>query len=267
MQLLTGIFLGSLAGYLAWRVRALTPSGAWAAALTGSAVYGLGGPGWAILLLAFFISSSALSRLFGRRKADLIEKYSKGSQRDAAQVLANGGLAALLAALSAVSPGMQVWWLAFGGALAAVNADTWATELGVLSPAAPRLVTTGQRVVRGASGGVTLLGYLAALGGSALIAGLAAWAGPLSPSLAQVISITLAGVTGATFDSFLGATVQAIYHCPACQKETERHPLHTCGGETFLLRGWPWLDNDWVNLLASVVGAAAAVVLGVALLG
>ena len=49
------------------------------------------------------------------------------------------------------------------------------------------------------------------------------------------------------FDSLLGGTVQAMYFCPTDQKETEKHPLHTCGTETVHIRGWQWLDNDWVN--------------------
>jgi uncharacterized membrane protein len=61
------------------------------------------------------------------------------------------------------------------------------------------------------------------------------------------------------FDSWLGATVQAIYHCPSCQKETERHPTHTCGAETSHLRGRLWLTNDVVNFLASLVGALVSV--------
>lgn len=270
MQLFIGLILGTIIGYLAWRARALSPSGAWAAAVTGGLVFGLGGLRWAVLLLVFFVTSSALSRLFGWRKKALEEKFSKGSRRDAAQVLANGGLAALLVTLQAVQPELPVWWLAFAGALAAVNADTWATELGVLSPQAPRLITNGRLVERGASGGVSGLGYLAATAGSGLIAALAAWLAPennqgYSPIFLGLI-VCLAGLAGSTLDSLLGATLQAIYRCPACQKETERHPYHSCGAQTIQIRGWHWMNNDLVNWLAALMGATTAALLGMILL-
>jgi hypothetical protein len=60
------------------------------------------------------------------------------------------------------------------------------------------------------------------------------------------------------FDSLLGATVQAIYYCPKDQKETERHPLHTCGTETVQIRGWQWMNNDVVNFACSAMGAISA---------
>ena len=44
-------------------------------------------------------------------------------------------------------------------------------------------------------------------------------------------------------DSILGATVQAMYYCPACEKETER-PIHNCGTRTRPMRGVNWLNND-----------------------
>jgi len=258
-QLTIGLSLGTLVGLLAYKLGSLSRTGAWAAALTGGLIFGLGGFRWAVLLLAFFITSSAWSRLFVRRKAALEEKYAKGSRRDWGQVMANGGLGALLAVLSALLPGESWPWLAFGGAMAAVNADTWATELGVFNPSPPRLITTGKTVERGTSGGVTLLGYLAALGGSALIGALAVLLGDGTRSApTTAISITLAGLAGSTFDSLLGATVQAIYFCPQCQKETERYPLHGCGAHTIPQRGWRWLNNDWVNFTCSLVGALAA---------
>lgn len=263
MQFLFGLALGTLIGLMAWRTGALSRSGAWAAALSGGLIFGLGGLTWAVLLLTFFISSSALSRLFSQRKTGLSEKFSKGSQRDWEQVLANGGLGALLAVTHAWIPEGDWPWIAFAGSMAAVNADTWATELGVLSKSPPRLITTGEVVERGTSGGVSLLGSLAAVGGAALIALFAAdftgWPITTGPaSLNVLLAVLSGGVSGAFFDSFLGASVQAIYHCPTCHKETERHPVHTCGAQTKHLRGWRWLDNDLVNFSASTVGAVIA---------
>jgi uncharacterized membrane protein len=72
------------------------------------------------------------------------------------------------------------------------------------------------------------------------------------------LSITLGGLIGSLFDSLLGATIQAIYWCPSCSKETERHPVHTCGATTSQIRGWPWVNNDVVNLACSLMGAIAA---------
>jgi uncharacterized membrane protein len=62
---------------------------------------------------------------------------------------------------------------------------------------------------------------------------------------------------GSMLDSLLGATVQAIYYCPACDKETERR-IHTCGTKTRPLRGWPWMNNDVVNFIATLWGALIA---------
>jgi uncharacterized protein (TIGR00297 family) len=272
MNLLIGFFLAAVIAILAWRAGSLNRSGAWAAALSGGLIFGLGGFPWAVLLLTFFISSSGLSRAFSRRKADLSEKFSKGGRRDWAQVLANGGLGALLVLIHAWQPQAAWTWIAFVGAMAAVNADTWATELGVLSPTPPRLMTTGQRVPVGTSGGVTALGTTAALGGGIFI-------GLMALALGQVEAIwgssplnghhlfwlvpigILGGLAGSTFDSLLGATVQGIYYCPQCQKETEAR-IHRCGQPTRHLRGWRWLNNDLVNFGSSIVGSLIAGFLG-----
>jgi uncharacterized protein (TIGR00297 family) len=159
---LIGFLLGMLIAFLAWRMRALSASGAAAAALVGGLIFGLGGIAWAMLLLAFFISSSGLSKAFARRKAGVSEKFSKGNRRDWGQVLANGGLGALLVIIHAAFPAQSWPWLAYAGAMAAVNADTWATELGVLNRDKPRLITTGREVEPGTSGGVSVVGTAAA---------------------------------------------------------------------------------------------------------
>ncbi len=274
-RLLLGLVLSLAVGGLGYWRRSLSAGGAFGAVILGTAVFGLGGWVWSGTLVAFFASSSLLSRYRAGRKAVFAEKFSKGSRRDLGQVLANGGVAGLLALLVGLlgkgRPAYPLLAYAFFGAMAAVNADTWATELGVLSAHNPRLITSGRPVVPGASGAITLEGTLAAAAG-ALFIGLAAFvlvqgAALLTTGnwlLSDWLLIPLAalsGLFGALFDSLLGATVQAIYVCPACGVETES-ALHRCGQSTRHTRGWRWLDNDWVNFFASMAGAALAAAIG-----
>lgn len=276
MQLVLGFLLSALIGYLAYRRQSLSKSGVLGAMITGTIIFGFGGLAWGTLLVVFFVSSSALSHYKETIKESLAEKFSKGGRRDLAQTFANGGAGALIVLANVLWP-HPVWWAAFAGAMATVNGDTWATELGVLSQSKPRLVTTGQEVEVGTSGGVSWEGTRAALAGAALIGLFAAGANlvgavygsTLGGRPAAVLAITgvvlallivtaCAGLLGSLFDSVLGATVQAIYYCDTCGKATERHPAHKCGSPTRRLRGWQWLDNDWVNFLSSVLGAALA---------
>ena len=256
MQLIYGFILAIVIAYVAYRAHSLNKSGAYAATLIGTVIFGIGGWQWAILLLTFFITSSALTRAFKNRKQGLNEKFSKGYERDAGQVFGNGGLAALFAALHAFYPESIIPWVGFAASLAAVNADTWATELGVLNPTFPYLITDLRKSVeKGTSGGVSLWGTFASLLGASVVALPAAL---FTGNWLLFPLISLAGLGGSLFDSLVGATVQAMYYCPADKKETEKHPLHTCGTETVHVRGWEWLNNDWVNFACSAFGVVIA---------
>jgi uncharacterized protein (TIGR00297 family) len=265
-SLLIAFGLAACVSLVAYLARSLTLSGACAATALGTIVLGLGGWNWAILLLAFFISSSALTRAFGQTKRKASEKYAKGGQRDAAQVVSNGGVAALFVLGHTFLPESLWPWVGYAGALAAVNADTWATELGVLDARLPRLITSLRvEAERGTSGAISAAGTAASLLAAALIAVLAGAAGwqlrwPL------LVAVSIAGLAGSIADSLLGATLQAIYFCPLDQKETEKHPFHTCGARTIQIRGLNWLSNDLVNVACSATGAAVALLLA-ALLG
>lgn len=285
-RLVLGVLLSAAIGWLAYWRHSLSRSGVAGAILTGAAIFGFGGLTWGLVLIAFFVSSSLLSHYRKAQKAAVAEKFAKGERRDLAQTLANGGLGALLALAVLVlidlpgqprigNPLYVFLTLAYFGSIAAVNADTWATELGVLAPTPPRLITNGKVVAVGTSGGVTWYGTLAALAGSTFI-GLTAFALIQVAALATggqfllgdgpVIAIAAAaGLAGSLFDSLLGATVQRIYWCPMCQKETERQ-VHTCGAKTTPLRGVGWMNNDVVNFLASLVGAVLAGALGLLIL-
>lgn len=278
-QLLLGLALSALIGGLGYRGGSLSKSGVLGAILTGTLIFGLGGLVWGGLLVAFFVSSSALSHWQATHKAPVADLFSKGGQRDLGQVLANGGVGAALAVGHWLLP-HPLWLAAFVGTMAAVNADTWATEIGVLSPTQPRLITTFRLVPTGTSGGVTWLGSLAALAGglfiglcailltslSALLPSLLPSLPPLPflPSLSSSTFLTIGGLAGflsALFDSLLGATVQRVYVCSVCGQATER--VSHCGQPTRPARGLPWLNNDGVNGLAALVGAVLGVVVGV----
>ncbi len=104
MQPLIGFILAIIIAYLAYRAHSLNQGGAIAATFVGTVVFGFGGLAWATLLLTFFITSSALSRLFKKRKQGLDEKFSKGHERDAGQVFGNGGLATAFVLVHALYP-------------------------------------------------------------------------------------------------------------------------------------------------------------------
>ena len=268
VKLSLGILFATIIAFVAYRSKSLSRSGALGALIEGSIIFGLGGWQWAIVLMGFFASSSVLTRLFSKKKAILNEKFDKGGQRDMGQVLANGGIASIFAGLHFFYPGTTWSWLAFAASLAAVNADTWATELGVLNPTMPRLISTGKSVERGTSGGISVYGTLAATGGAAFIALLAVLCTPslnlVSHKFSNIflfLMLVVSGLMGAMFDSLLGATVQAIYHCPHCDKETEKHPLHTCGTRTIQVRGTKWLNNDLVNLFCATLGAVIGILI------
>ena len=241
--------------WVVFRLGFLSRSGAIAATALGTIVLGLGGWAWVFPLLAFFISSSLLSK--ARSCSQRVVEEVRGLQRDAVQVLANGGIAGAVVLIA------TFWrhdlYSVYLGALAAANADTWSTEIGIMLGRNPRSIVSGKPVPPGTSGGVTLAGTLAALIGAALIA----WIGRLSQHTAlesgTLLAVTIAGLGGSLCDSVLGATLQARCRCRVCSKETEK-PSH-CGQPTDFARGLCWLDNDGVNLLCASVGALCAALL------
>lgn len=246
-----GAILATMIGMAAWLKGSLSPSGVLGAIITGTLLFGLGGWTAGLALIGFFLSSSLLSRLFRPEKAQVEAEYAKTGTRDLGQALANGGVAAAAIAAMAVTRDIRYLSAAIG-ALAAANADTWATELGVLSPRLPRLITTFRSVPAGTSGAISLIGTLAATAGAAFVGVVAAIT---SPRLWPLVPwFALAGLAGSFVDSLLGATVQGTYYCPRCQKETERR-VHRCGAETTLHKGIRWFGNDTVNLLATLTGA------------
>jgi uncharacterized protein (TIGR00297 family) len=231
---------------LAWRGRALDPSGALAAALMGIVVLASSGWAGALVLAAFFVPTTLVGRWTVARAP---RDERSGEVRSARQVVANGGAAMLGSLLEVRRPGWGIWVLTVS--FAAASADTWATSLGRLSRVPPMLFGTGRRVPPGTSGGVSTWGIAGGAIGALLVAG------TLIVTLGESKLAGLAfaiGWGGMFFDSALGASAQARFQCPRCATLTERR-WHECGTRTTLESGWGWLDNDGVNLLTALSAA------------
>jgi uncharacterized protein (TIGR00297 family) len=206
-------------------------------------------------LISYFATSSLLGRLPGAETAP----QQRGNRRDAVQVLANGGVPSLLALAAATSERNRPLVLtAFAGAVAAAAADTWATEIGTRYGGAPRSLLTMRPLSPGASGGVTSTGLAAAIAGSLLVALVATARRPSRSMVEPALAIVIGGIAGSLVDSLLGAAVQEVRYCPACNAETEL-AVHGCNTPTQYLRGAPWCNNDAVNAMSIAVGAALTV--------
>jgi uncharacterized protein (TIGR00297 family) len=237
------------------RTRTLSRNGALTGALMG-VISLAAGWSWGVLLLALFVSASGLSKVGERQKAERVGTVvEKGGERDARQVLANGGVFAAAALGHTLIPS-PIWYAIAAGALAASAADTWSTEVGTLAASDPISIISRKRVPAGTSGAVTLQGTIAGIAGALFIgaaAALARWPVPFA-------AITLGGISGALSDSILGGTLQARRWCDLCARSTERL-VHTCGTTTRPAAGLAGFDNDMVNAVCSGVGALVALLM------
>ncbi|MEX1185042.1 MAG: DUF92 domain-containing protein [Gemmatimonadaceae bacterium] len=256
LRLVIGAALAAIIAAAAARARLLSTTGALAAAVVGTAAV-TAGWSWGIVLVVFFALTSGFSAYGAERKRALTRGVlAKSATRDAVQVLTNGGVFAV-AALGWLFAGTPVLLAAGAGAIAAAAADSWATETGIAFGGVPRSIIFWTRMTRGTSGGVTIAGFFGAAAGAAGMAGtmlLIGW--PRAVALAAVFS----GMFGMIIDSVLGATLQARRFCPDCGTETEQ-PVHDCGRHTQVIRGVRWMDNDLVNMLATLSGAVIAGIL------
>lgn len=259
-----------------WK-RHLTTFGCLLAGFFGISLWMIG-PFFYIVLLIFFISSSLLTKYRKKDKEDVQDKFDKGGERDTSQVLANG-LAGFIFAVGHLIVCIfsesyilsNAFIFAFIAAIATTNADTWATEIGILSEAEPYwILNLKKKVKRGTSGGVSLKGTIASFIGALLIAGTGLVIeliikNPIPDEIGWELYLfflfaTIAGFIGGLVDSFLGATIQGFFECQVCGKGTEKR-IH-CNKPTKLIRGKEHFRNDAVNFCSSLVAGIVAFGLG-----
>lgn len=203
------VILLALAGLsiLSYALRALDLLGAVASFFLGLEVALLGGVAWLAVMTAFPILGVLATRVGHRAKQELRVVESQGGERGVGNVLGNGLAGALVALALLLDPIVppQAAALAFATAIAAVTADTLASELGVLARSARTILPPFAPAAPGTNGAVSILGQAAAALGASTIALASAWLLDLG-ALAWVAA--LFGFLGCQVDSVLGATLE-----------------------------------------------------------
>ncbi len=246
---LTGLGFAFLLVTASYKLKFLSLNGSIATFILAGLLFGFGGWAWSVPILSFFLLSSLISKMPHRSK-DTEGIFEKSSTRDYLQVFANGGAGGVLVLLYTNS-GDQIYYLLYVAALAAVCADTWATEIGTMRKTATYHILNFRKVSQGISGGISVQGTLGAVAGSFAIALSGAfW---INEGLAvYFLLVMFSGLAGSIIDSLLGATIQLQYKCNSCGKITERK--EHCGVKSKYFRGINWVNNDVVNFLCSLSG-------------
>jgi uncharacterized protein (TIGR00297 family) len=222
---------------LGYALGALDLLGSVASFFLGLLIALLGGLDWLFLMVAFTGLGVLATRFGYARKKERRVAEGEAGERGVPNVMGNGAAAglAVLAGQIAVVPHLAVQ-LAYATAVAAVTADTLASEVGSLAGRVRSILPPFRSMQPGSNGGVSLRGHLSALAGAALIAGLAVLLVGVPARWAWVPLV--GGFLGCQLDSLLGATL-------------ERDGEHA----------GPLTKQD-VNFLASAVPALAVLLLG-----
>lgn len=276
-RLFIGTAIGLLLAWLGRRRGLLTRNGAWAVGMAVVIPWVSGGWAWGVVMAVYWLGLALIAPFRRGLKSALTERFAPRHARLGwPEVSARSTWAVLLSLNAIFGAASPQWLLAYVGAMAASAADTLGTELGVLSAQRPRLILNGRAVPAGTAGAISVLGLVAALGGSWLIGltallsqAVLAWqAKELIPRLLLWLPLAamVGGILASLVDALLGATAQAIYYCRACDKHTE-YPIHICGRPAEPTRGWPWVNNQIINWICSIIGAAITAGLAVWLAG
>ena len=212
----------------AWTIRGVTIAGAVAGFLVTSTLSLARGPAMFAAVLTVFVLTYAATKM-GRSRKQSLQIAERSAGRDAAQILANVGVAALMGALSQLTHWKGLFLAGSIAALAEAACDTVSSEAGKALATTARLVTSWERVPAGSDGAISLPGTL--LGAiAALVVALEVTATRILNAKFAVIAV-LAAIVGTLTDSLLGATLEH--------------------------RGW--LTNNAVNLVSTAASALLAI--------
>lgn len=225
-RIVTDVAIVAVLGVGAYKTKALDWRGTVSAALLGLAVLELGGVYPFLALLTFVVLGVLATKYRYEEKKKRGVAQSNGGVRSWGNVLGNGLAVVLFLVIEKLTM-MDTFWAGTFSAIATVNGDTLASELGKVFGKRPRLITNLRPVKPGVNGGVSLAGELFALIGSLVIA---LFALPLTEYKGQMLlAVVIGGFIGVNLDSLIGAT----------------------------LENWGVTDNNSTNFLASLLGGLA----------
>ena len=245
---LVGVGLNTILLGLVWIApkKLLTPAGLFHAWLLGVLIWGtLGWQGYVVVMFYFLVGS-------GVTRIGMAQKEAEGiaEKRSGARGPENVWGSALTGALCALGVGIinsgfftpspqfpvpspqSLLLLGYVASFSTKLSDTTASEVGKAYGKSTFLITTLQPVPRGTEGAVSLEGTLAGVVGSIAIA-IIAWGVGLI-DLLGIVWCVLAAFIATNLESVIGATLQSKY---------------------------TWLTNEVVNILNTLIGAIAAILL------
>jgi len=220
------VFVGS---YLLNSLKLLTRYGSLAAGALGFYLLVIAGWNWLLPVLFFFVSSVIFTLINPMRK----RKNRPSGGRNSWQVMANI-LWALLSSVLYLVTTNELFIFFFIASVAAVTADTWASEAGPLFNKRSFSVADWKMHKAGVTGGISFGGTMAALAGAFLVSagGYYLFFDMWNP--AGIGILTLSAFLACFADTFLGAFVEEKLHQSAFFKKQQKPESFT--------------PNDLVNL-------------------
>jgi uncharacterized protein (TIGR00297 family) len=153
-----------------------------------------GGTPYLVLMLVFFVLAIAVTKYEYEIKRDMgLYEHERGWEN----VLSNGLLPSILAFLSPFTGPMP-----FIASIAAVTADKYASEIGVLDAREPISVLEFKPVKPGTSGAMSMMGTVGSLAGAIAIGLASIFVFGLDPT--QALIIGFAGLAGSIVDTIFG---------------------------------------------------------------
>lgn len=208
-QNITVLITLSIAAVITVTLRKLDARAAIVAIIVGFITWcGAGYTGIA-LLATFFVAGTLATSWQMRTKQQAGVSEKRRGQRTAGQVIANGGMAAILALMSFLFSQCQALFLLMTAcSLSSATSDTVSSELGNVYGKKFYNIISFKKDMRGLNGVISIEGTLMGLAGSCVIA--------LIYSLmvgftAHFFWIIIAGTLGNLTDSVLGATLERKY--------------------------------------------------------